>query len=67
MKGNIVFIMPLIIAANCFCQQTHFTQNLSREDYIKKSTHQKTAAWIMLGRHRTCCHGPCYWNTFGIR
>ena len=49
MKKIIVSIMPLIIAANCFCQQTHFTQNLSREDYIKKSKHQKTAAWIMLG------------------
>lgn len=41
--------MLLIFAATSFCQQTNSLQTLTHEDYLKKSKHQKTAAWILLG------------------
>ena len=43
MKKTIAFVALLIITINSFCQK------LTSDDYLKKSKHQKTAAWILLG------------------
>jgi hypothetical protein len=43
MKKIIVFTLLMVIAVHSFCQQTN------SQDYLQKSKHQKTAAWIMLG------------------
>jgi hypothetical protein len=48
MKRVIIFSMSLLITAGIFGQQTSSPQ-LTREDYLKKSRHQKTAAWVLLG------------------
>ena len=37
------------MTASSFCQQTDANQSLTRQDYLKKSKNQKTAAWILLG------------------
>jgi hypothetical protein len=49
MKKNIVFMMLLILSTTSFGQQTQLSEKHSRQDYLTKSKHQKTAAWIMLG------------------
>ena len=41
--------MLLIISVTSFSQQTDPSQPLIREDYLKKSKGQKTAAFILLG------------------
>jgi len=41
--------MLLLMTASSFCQQTDANQSLTRQDYLKKSKNQKTAAWILLG------------------
>lgn len=49
MKKIILFTMLLITATTSFSQQTNTSPNLTKQDYLKKSKHQKTAAWILLG------------------
>ena len=44
-----IFLLLMVIAASSFSQQTSNPQSLTKEDYFKKSAHQKTAAWILLG------------------
>ena len=41
--------MLLVFTTSSFCQQTNSLQTLTSEDYLKKSNHQKTAAWVLLG------------------
>jgi len=41
--------MLLLMTTSSFCQQTDFSQSLTRQDYLKKSKNQKTTAWILLG------------------
>jgi hypothetical protein len=48
MKKNFLFTMLLIVSIASFCQQTN-PSSLTKTDYLQKSKHQKTAAWIMLG------------------
>ena len=49
MKKLIICTMLLVMSAMSFSQQTDPSQPLTREDYLKKSKGQKTAAFILLG------------------
>jgi uncharacterized membrane protein len=49
MKIITMLAMLLIIGAATFCQQTNPSPALTKQDYLKKSKNQKTAAWILLG------------------
>ena len=49
MKKIIVLPMLLILATTTFSQQTNPSPALTKQDYLKKSKNQKTAAWILLG------------------
>src|SRR5437762_14179559 len=49
MRKTTVFAMLLIIAINSFSQQANPSRTPMTEDYLKKSKHQKTAAWAFLG------------------
>ena len=39
----------LILSAVVFSQQTDTLRNLTSKEYLQKSKHQKTAAWILFG------------------
>ena len=47
MKSIIILIMFLLITGKVFNQRQHAM--LTKEDYLLKSRHQKTAAWILAG------------------
>ena len=49
MREATIFVMLIAIALNSFYQQTTTISPLTKSDYLTKSKHQKTAAWIMLG------------------
>jgi hypothetical protein len=49
MKKFFICTMLLLMTTSSFCQQTDFSQSLTRQDYLKKSKNQKTTAWILLG------------------
>jgi hypothetical protein len=49
MKKIILFTTLLIIATATFSQQNNLSPVLTKEDYLKKSKHQKTTAWSLLG------------------
>ena len=49
MKKMIAFSLLLIASVASFGQQTNETTQLSKQDYLQKSKHQKTAAWLLLG------------------
>jgi hypothetical protein len=49
MKKIIMGTLLLLIATATFSQQTNPTPTLTKQDWLQKSKHQKTAAWIMLG------------------
>ena len=49
MKKIILFTMLLIFSVSSFSQQTTPSKPVTREDYLKKSKNQKTAAWVLLG------------------
>lgn len=49
MKKIILFIMLLIMSAASFSQETKPSPALTKQDYLLKSKHQKTAAWVLLG------------------
>jgi hypothetical protein len=49
MKKMIVFSMLILISAASFSQQTKPSEVLTKQDYLQKSKHQKTAAWLLLG------------------
>jgi len=49
MKKLILFLMLAGFASLCFSQQTTHTSQSTQGDYLQKSKHQKTAAWILLG------------------
>jgi len=48
-KKLLTFAVLLVLSASSFAQQTNPAQSFSREDYLKKSKGQKTAAWIIFG------------------
>ncbi len=41
--------MLIMLASSSFSQQTNPSPTFSKQDYLKKSKNQKTAAWIFLG------------------
>ena len=49
MKQVTTFMLVLTITANSFCQQTNSSPTKINTDYLQKSKHQKTAAWVLLG------------------
>ena len=49
MKKVTICTMLLIFSATSFSQQTNPATTFSKQDYLKKSKRQKTAAWILLG------------------
>jgi hypothetical protein len=49
MRKMIIIGLLLIVATNTFCQQTTPSPSLTEQDYLTKSKHQKTTAWIMMG------------------
>ncbi len=44
---SIVFF--LVLNSGSFCQQIKPAQKITKEDYLKKSKSQQTAAWIVFG------------------
>jgi hypothetical protein len=49
MKKFIICALLMGMAATSFCQETNPTQPRTKQDYLKKSKDQKTAAWVLLG------------------
>jgi O-antigen/teichoic acid export membrane protein len=49
MKKFIICTMLMAMAATSFCQETNSTQPLTKQDYLKKSKDQKTAALVLVG------------------
>lgn len=49
MKKVTICALLLIFSATSFSQQTNPAPTLSKQDYLKKSKRQKTAAWILMG------------------
>ncbi len=49
MRKLILFSLILVSFLSSFSQQTNPSNALTREQYLQKSKHQKTAAWILLG------------------
>lgn len=47
MKHITATLLSVLIAFVSFTQQTDPVPTLTKEDYLKKSKHQKTAAWIL--------------------
>ena len=49
--SKLLFSIVLILVLNSvsFCQQTNPSPINTKEDYLKKSKSQKTAAWLVLG------------------
>ena len=60
-KQAIIFMALIAIASNSFCQQTTTSQPLTKEDYLTKSKHQKTIAWVMLGGGIALAVGGAIW------
>lgn len=42
-------VILLVLNSGSFCQQNNPSPTLTKQDYLKKSKNQKTAAWIVLG------------------
>ena len=49
MKKILAFTLILTLSATTFCQQVNPLPGLNKQDLLKKSKNQKTAAWILLG------------------
>lgn len=49
MRKSILLFFVLLLTISSFGQQTNPSQTLTKQDYLKKSKNQKTAAWICLG------------------
>ena len=48
MKQALVLLLLISVVVNCFGQQATPAPTI-QSDYLQKSKHQKTAAWILLG------------------
>ncbi|HEV8081349.1 MAG TPA: hypothetical protein VGP43_11585 [Chitinophagaceae bacterium] len=53
MKKIITYALFFFMVTSCFSQQTNLSQSLNRQEYLKKSKTQKTAAWILLASGTT--------------
>lgn len=49
MKKFIIISLLLIMSSALFSQETNPSATLTKQDYLKKSRHQKTAAWLLIG------------------
>jgi hypothetical protein len=49
MKKILVCTVLLMLTISSFSQNTNYGQTFTREEYLKKSRNQNTAAWILLG------------------
>ena len=49
MKQVTIIFLMLVLSASTFSQQTDPSQTLTKQDYLKKSKSQNTAAWILAG------------------
>ncbi len=49
MKKIITCIALLIVANSIYSQQSKSSAPLTKKDYLQKSKHQKTAAWLFMG------------------
>jgi len=49
MKQITICTTLLIFSAICFSQQTNPGQSVTKQHYLEKSKHQKTAGWILAG------------------
>jgi hypothetical protein len=54
MKKIIIGGMLLITTAATFGQQSNPSATLTKQDYLKKSRKQKTAAWLLMSSGFTC-------------
>ena len=54
MKKIIICITLLILANAIYSQQSNPTVTLTKKDYLQKSKHQKTAAWILVSGGSLC-------------
>lgn len=48
MKSIIICLLLAIVANSAYSQQTTPAKPLTKQDYLKKSKNQKTAAWLFL-------------------
>ena len=48
MRKLTIICLLVIFGTTSFSQETSSSQKLTKEDYLLKSKHQKTAAWVML-------------------
>ncbi len=49
MKKIIICSLLLVITTTTFSQKISPSPTLTKQDYVKKSKNQKTAAWVLLG------------------
>jgi len=49
MKKNIICILLMVLATTALSQQNNPAPIFTKQDYLKKSKNQKTAAWILAG------------------
>jgi hypothetical protein len=49
MKKIMIYVLMLAFPVSSFCQKTDDSVPSVQKDYLQKSKHQKTAAWILLG------------------
>lgn len=49
MKHITICLTLLIFSTFSFSQQKNSTQNITKQDYLQKSKHQKKTAWILAG------------------
>lgn len=49
MKKGIIYFLLVLVSISSFTQQTNPSQTLTKQDYLKKSRHQKTVAGLLLG------------------
>jgi hypothetical protein len=63
MKKAILFLMPLLLTAASFCQQTNPAPSQTKQDYLQKSKNQKTAAWVLLGGGAALLIGGVAWGS----
>ena len=49
MNKTIAYSILLLTAVHSYGQEASPQPQMSKQDYLQKSKHQKTAAWIMLG------------------
>jgi hypothetical protein len=68
MKNIFLTLLIIFLTISARSQQTEPKQQLAKQEYLKKSKSQKTAAWILLGAGTAMTVGASIWvanNLFG--